>query len=581
MHRASVHSLAYSPDGRRLASAAWDGTVVVWEASTGRELMRASAKDPAKGLDSVAFSPDGKWLVAPFDKVLQVLDAETLRPRYRSQREEQPVTLAVPSPDGALLATVTYPDELVLRAADTGVVRLRLREDASIPALAWSPEGKTLAVAGRDGKIRLRSLPGLALAGVLEGHTREVTSLAFAPSGGVLVSGSEDDTVRFWDPARQVEQHRLEQVHSQGVNAVAFSPDGKLLATGGGMGLDVRLWDARTRALRCELDTNYLTTQTLAFAPDGKSLAIGGWDYQIRLIDVPACRALRVSAGHERAVQAVAFSRDGRRVFSGGDDERLIAWDARTGARLRERELPSRASSIAASPDGKRLAIVLGGMWRVLVADAGTLADRAELEGGENEVVFGREVVLAADGRRVKAWRSRTLEPQPVLASGLMEVWSLALSADGALLALGGNRDLESGQVQLWALGRDGKRTRGATLGGHRAHVGRVRLLPGGGLASLSYEQLRLWNLATGKLIREIALPGQLLSLDVSPDGRSIAAGGSDGIVRVWRRADGKLLRALSGHAGSVWSVAFSPDGRRLVSGSTDSSVLVWEAPAP
>jgi WD40 repeat protein len=567
VHREVVRALAFSPDGQRLASAGWDGAIVLWEMPSGREVGRL------RTLDSVAFSPDGRWLLAPFDRGLRVWDVARLAPRYSIAHEAQPVSYAAYAPDGKRLVAVLYPDHWVLRDADTGKEQRRVREDCPISALAFSPDGAQLACGCGDGSIRLRELKSGKLRATLRGHTKEVRALRFI-NAQTLVTGSADDTLRFWEVSTEnaEEQERITGVHGQGISALALSPDGTLLASGGGMDSDMRVFDAVQRKPLFEVELAYHATAALAFSPDGKRLAAGGWDSRVKLIDIAKKAPLRLSAGHEDGVAKVAFSADGSRVYSGGQDSRVIAWDAATGARLVERVLPSRVSALAARSNGE-LYIVLGGMWKTLVKDGATLADRRELEGGEFSATSRRELVAITDSARVLLFSSKSaLAP---LKTGLLEAWSVALSPSGAQLAVGGAQNLQRGGTELWEL--DPRRLI-TKLAGHEDHVSALHYTPDGSiLVTASYHQVRVWNVQRAALLRAFDLPDQQVrDLALSPDGRSLAAGLGNGTVRLWRWQSAAPSQTLSGHASGVNAVAFSPDGKRLASASEDGSVLIF-----
>ena len=538
-HSGAVESVAFSPDGRTLASGSEDSTIKLWEVSTGTELR--TLKWHSAGVNSVAFSPDGKTLAGgSMDKTISLWEVSSGIELRTLKGHLYAVSSVAFSLDGKTLASGSYDDTIKLWEVSTGTELRTLKGHSNwVFSVAFSPDGKTLASGSWDKTIKLWEVSAGTELRTLRGHSNEVNSVTFSPDGNTLVSASIDKTVKLWEVSTGTELRTLKG-HSNRVNSVAFSPDGKILGSGS-FDQTVKLWevasDTELRTLKGHLDL----VNSVAFSPDGKTLASGSFDKTVKLWEVSGGGELRILKGHSKGIHSIAFSPDGRTLASGGLDNTIKLWEVSTATELHTLNGGSDpVESVAFSPDGKTLAGGSGystaNMWDVKLWDVSTGTELRSLTGHSSVV---DAVAFSPDGKTLAASASETIS-----------LWDVSTGTELRTLTW------PSSSVVSLAFSPDGK------------------TLAAGGL----YE-VKLWQLSTGTELRTFTGHSDWVrSVVFSPDGKTLASGSWDTTIKLWEVSTGTELRTLKGHSGMITSVAFSLNGKNFVSGSRDTTpIKVWE----
>ncbi|OHB75711.1 MAG: hypothetical protein A2W31_09875 [Planctomycetes bacterium RBG_16_64_10] len=528
--------VAFSPDGKWLASAGDNELVRLWDAATGSEVRQF--RGHASYVSTVAFSPDGQRLVtASGDETVKVWDLENGNCWQTLRGHSSAVTAAVFSPDGMKIASAGRDAALCIWNVEQGTNEFQLAgHTAAVVSLDWDPGGDRLVSAGEDGTVRIWDLAKRRVESTLE-VTGRVLTVACSPDGVHIAGAGEDAVVRVWHGATGQLVHAMNG-HGGVVTGVAFSKDGRILASSS-WDKTIRLWDVATGRLQRILRGHSGLALAVAFHPDGQKVASAG--SEIQLWNATSEQEFREVSGHTGAVHSVAFSGDDSLFASGGQDGTVRTWDAATGAPVNVFEgHTGEVLSVAFSADGRQLAST------------------------------GKD-------RTVRIWMLSDTRNVLILKGHTDAVNAVVFRPDGHVLA-SASRDHT---VRLWDVGAG---TLFRTLRGHAGDVRTVAFSPDGRqLASGARDgKVLLWDAARGEPIRDFDAHGAgVTSMSYSPDGTEFASAGEDDLVKIWNAASGKLSRVFRGHNQAVNCIAFDASGSRLISCSGSlgrpGEVKLWD----
>ncbi len=589
-HRGPVFDLAFSPDGRRIATAGADRTAKIWDAGTGK-LVYTLGGHPFE-VNGVAFSPDGKWIAtasgyryAPHGGlVLQteppgevaLWDASTGLNVWRETESAGAVHGVLFAPSGEPRLASGSSMSLKVRDPATGRVLLESTGDGGIPT-SFSADGRSLFTRGwGHGGIRedvsergeykpLRSFRRIGDPQVIPWIKFNMISTAlFQPpaadyiafANGLILSdttnvGGRERALNLFliaDSRRDTILYSL-HAHRAPVRDLAFRFDGKRLASADATGTIVT-WLPFQSKPPAFVHRYPCSVRAVAFRPDGRELAAAGEDGIVRLEGIDAAGPRVERKGHELVVLALAYSPDGRSLASAGMD-----------------------GSIRVGPaDGTNSPRVLG-------------KHTGPVHGLAFRPPDGRQLASASSDGTVRLWDPEGARAVQVLSGHSGIVLCVAYSSDGGQLAsVGGD-----GVVRLWNPG-SGRLTRSwqphlSNLSSPMIHAVTFVGSDGRTLATAESDRIiRLWDTANCRLVRE--LKGHTLDVVALACGGvgqpRLVSAGKDMTIRLWDPETGQEILSLLGHSSDVLSVSFSNDGARLASAGVDRTVRIWEAnPSP
>lgn len=480
------------------------------------------------------------------------------------------------SPDGRYLAAGMDSNEVRLWRMPEGVQeQVFIGHEDTVRVVAFSPDSQILASCSDDRSIRLWEVAtGLGLA-TLYGHENRVRAMAFSPDGRYLWSTGDDGSLRQWNVAKK-KAVRIRGRHPASVWSLAVSADGQWVATGARDEV-IRLWRTAGDAPPRQIPTPGHTIWSLAFHPHLPLLA-GGLDPEgLRIWNLRTLQEVQRLSGPQGIVWSLAFSSDGDYLTSANDDRTVRVWSVADWRA--QRTMIGHTSSLRAvafSPNTRYLAS--GGRDRTI-----RIWDRASGEplrvfssdyGSITTLSFdvsGRFIITGSKDKVLRVWDADAGSLLHRLEDHADIINAVAISRKQFIIASGG----DDGQALLWD-GRKGRLLRKIPVG---AAVESIAFSHDGRwLATGDAEHLvRVWDRTTGEPLAQMGgHTSWVQGLAFLPDDRLIS-GGEDGMIFVWDIHTGQRLATLAGHESWVMSLAISPDGRRLVSGGDDERVLIWD----
>jgi WD40 repeat protein len=548
-HTDIIRSMAYSPNGRYIATGSNDAFIKIWDAASCKLLKNLNVNG---NVNSICFSPDGKYLLATIsDSTVMLWDfiSGALIHRLKGHRDEAEIAVFSPD-DGTYILTASRDSAAILWDAATGTMLFSFENIMPFYQMNYfSPDGKHIITAGADNSLKVWETATGKLVRSIGKFYQSVEYAAYSPDGKTIVTTANESPAIIWN-AETGDTSVMLGEEWYGASFANFSPDGKKIVTVNSS-YKTLVFDVATGQMEQVIEDTTGYIESVSFSPKCLDDRTGG-RYMLflnskdiaTLYETSGCKVVYSIPGVGERTRHVAFSPDGKEILISVDNSFDI-WGAATGKHLRKPTASgSMLISATYSPDGKYIATVsFDKKLTVTDAESGRL-----LYCRYNIMPFLRVATFSPDGK--------------FLAAGCTDstavIWETSTGNEFHIFK--GHTDAVFG-VQFSPAGV------GDPQGG--------KYIVTAGADSCAI----LWETATGKKLKVLdKQAGALLSAKFSPDAKTIIISGRDSIASLWDVATGKILNKLVGHHGSIYTSAFSYDGNYIVTAGLDRTAILWDA---
>lgn len=589
-----------SPDEKYFLTGSYDGRARLWDVKTGA-LVRTYTGHKAP-ITAVAFSPDGKFILTGAndnnskaiwrnvdDNKVRLWNTQTGECTGVYDGNSLGIRAVAFSPDGNTIAAASEFGDVMLWNLQNG--KMIKNEDvyhseAGINSIAFTPDGAGLLTGASDSTVCLWNTTTCDTIWKIKIIAQDIRSVAFSPDAATFITGSYYGNVSMFNTGNK---KLIKQFvgHCSTVFSVRFSPDGKSIMSCGRYGVNysnsvnaVVLWDTTTREASKVLPVNGV--QSAVFLSDGNTIMTSCGDNRVRFYNISTHTCDRTFNVGLSSVRAVAFSPDGSTILSGYfEDEIAMLWDVKTGTSIRSFEgHTSSVEAVAYSPDGATILTCsldsTARLWNTATGEC--IKTFKGHTGSVCSAVFspdGKRIATGSADKTAKLWDIANGECIRTFTGHTSTINTVSFSPDGNTVVTGGYEDT----MRLYniATGECIKKIKE-----RNRNIVSVAFSPNGSniLAGTFNDTAHLWDIATGACVQKYfindSLNNAVFSVAFSPDGKSVLTGMTEHTVRLWNTSTGECIEEFIGNKETIHSVAFSPDGHSVIAGSADGTVLLW-----
>ena len=593
-HTSQVSYAEFSPDGKKVVTASYDGTAKIWDANTG--YLLADLKEHTAAVNYAQFSPDGKKiLTASRDSTAKIWDAATGEPLLNLNKHRGRINTAEFSPDGKKVVTASNDGSAKIWDAESGLLLTSLDKHRSrfINTAHFSPDGKKIVTASGDETAKIWNAGTGKLLQNLNEHTGDVVSAEFSRDGKKIVTASRDSTAKIWDANTG---RLLENLAPQPgtVTLAHFSPDGEKIITASDD--TAKIWDVNTGRLLKNLDKHGNSVSSAEFSPDGKKIITASYDGTAKIWDANTGYLLsdlkEGMKGTPAALNFVQFDSAGKRIVTAALDGTAKIWNVISGRPLVDltgnandirnskfsksgnfiyttgydnRSKPYRSTWDAAT--GKllnKLKIVSSKKW---IVDLDNNHETIEFPYTENKpeinIADTTNALIVLQTHHEYFRKAKFSRDEKIIITSSL---SYAVKTRKKIYTIK-TWDPTSGKMLQ-------------SFAGQRTEVRHIEFSPDGkNMVTTSQDySANIWNLATGKLLKKLSgHTDDIERVEFSPDGKKIVTASQDSTARIWDAVTGRLLKILDKHHGTVNAAHFNKDGKKILTASDDKIARIWD----
>ena len=575
-HSGYVKSTTFNFSGNRIASASDDGTVRVWDATTGNQLLLLEYSSNA---ETVSFTPDNNSIISSYgDGTILVWNALTGEKESILNGHDKWVNSIAISPNGRHIVSTSWDNTIRKWDIETQSQLYAFNSDEPINYVSYSPDGLLITTAMDNGYIYIMDAATGSLLSVLEGHLGKVSSALFSHDGKRIVSASDDLTVRIWDVATGETIRVL-----NGTNAfkfAAFSPDDRYIVFNSTDG-EIYVYDDLSYSIIWDKKNDSDWASPVTFSPDGKRILSTSSGNTINVYDFLIDESTKILEGHTGRINNIAVSPDGKYIASISQEDPIRIWDITTGNIIREllghRDI---VNSVSFSSDSKRLVSTsYDNTMRIWDVASGKSITINSVNVNNNSAFKTAEfssddksIISISDDNTINIWDANNGNKKQTIKGNKGLLYSAVFSPDDKYIVSAYNDapirlwDASSGKMVCEFRGNEGSRFAKFNNKGNCV------------ISASNDKSIRLWNVSSGENTKVLkGHTNTVNSVAFSPDDKFIVSASNDKTARIWDVSTGKPIYELKGHTDKVNYATFTPDGQHIVTASDDKTIRIWD----